>query len=186
MGNTEFVVDSSEYANRVKELIRFYGFRKADILVDNDALYTNGVERQLSKLLDKTVWLKSGAYLYIEKTEAMTVIDINSGKNVGKKGQNALFEVNKEAAKEIVRQIQLRNIGGIIVIDFIDLKKIKDKNKILDILVTGFKDDKVRTMVLGMSRLGLVEISRQKRAYSIYEAFVSDCPKCKGLGFCLK
>lgn len=182
----EIIVSEKSFLETIKRDLVFYGFKDANLEYKKDALYSNGIEQNIKKLLKKTVWLKSGAYMFIEHTEAMTVIDINTGKNVGNRKKDVLAEVNMEAAKEIVKQVKQRNIGGIIVIDFIDIKHTKSRDKILDILQKGFKNDKARTLVLGMSKLGLIEISRQKKSFSLLEAFTEECTKCEGTGVCLK
>jgi ribonuclease E len=142
------------------------------------------VHEQLVKALDKKVWLASGGSLIIERTEALTVIDVNTGKNVGKNNlEDTVFRNNMEAAEEVARQLRLRDIGGIIVIDFIDME-IRDNR---DVLVRHFKEclarDKTRTQVFDVSELGLVEMTRKRISEGLVEAFSSGCEVCAGRGF---
>ncbi|MDE7322375.1 MAG: ribonuclease E/G [Lachnospiraceae bacterium] len=128
------------------------------------------VETQLNELLSKKVWLDSGAYLVIEKTEAMYVIDVNSGKNVTKKDNAAyIYQINLEAADEIMRQIRLRNLTGIILIDFINMEDTQKSDMLLQALRSLAKKDRILTTVVDMTTLGLVEITRKKTTKSLSE-----------------
>ncbi len=141
------------------------------------------VEGQIEKALNKKVWLKSGGYLIIEKTEALTVIDVNTGKFTGNiKLEETVYKTNMEAAKEVCRQLKLRDIGGIIIVDFIDMYQSKYKEDLLDILNREFKKDKRKTEVLGMTRLGLVEIARRRDKDSIDNYYLEECFECKKRG----
>jgi ribonuclease E len=142
------------------------------------------VHEQLHKALDRKVWLPSGGSLIIERTEALTVIDVNTGKNVGKSNlEETVFVNNLEAAEEIARQLRLRDIGGIIVIDFIDMEIRKNREEV----VKGFKEalarDKTRTQVFDISELGLVEMTRKRISEGLVEAFSETCTVCGGRGF---
>src|SRR5258705_2017080 len=144
------------------------------------------ISEQLLKALDRKVWLPSGGSLIIERTEALTVIDVNTGKNVGKSNlEETVFRNNLEAAEEVARQLRLRDIGGIIVIDFVDIeiKKKRDQG------MKGFRDalarDKTRTQAFEMSELGLVEMTRKRISEGLVESFSSTCPSCQGRGFVL-
>ena len=122
------------------------------------------------------MWLKSGGYLIIEQTEAMTVIDVNSGKQVSKKGsaeakENAIFKTNIEAAFELARQLRLRNISGIVIVDFINMKDKEHDNELLSQLKSVFKDDPMNSNVVDITKLGLVEITRKKSGKSLIEAW---------------
>ena len=142
------------------------------------------IHEQLVKALDRKVWLPSGGSLVIERTEALTVIDVNTGKNVGKSNlEETVFTNNLEAADEVARQLRLRDIGGIIVIDFIDMEIKKNRDAVL----RGFKDalarDKTRTQVFEISELGLVEMTRKRISEGLVEAFSETCDVCHGRGF---
>ena len=122
------------------------------------------VEEELKKVMGRYAWLKSGGQIIIEHTEALTVIDVNSSKFEGKKQiEESSLKVNLEAAKEIARQIRLRNISGIILVDFINMKSEENQKKVLQALKDAVKNDKVKVNVLGMTRLGLMEMTRQKK-----------------------
>ncbi|MCC0640562.1 MULTISPECIES: Rne/Rng family ribonuclease [unclassified Clostridioides] len=139
------------------------------------------IESQIEKLLNEKVWLKSGGYLIIEKTEALTVIDVNTGKFVGTgKLDETVYKTNIEAAKEIVRQLRIRDIAGIIIIDFIDMYKKKYQNEVLHILEEEFSKDKRKAEVLGMTKLGLVEVARRREKESIDKYYLMACPCCDG------
>ncbi len=126
------------------------------------------VQNQIEKCLDKKVWLKSGGYLIIEKTEALTVIDVNTGKFTGNiKLSETVYKTNIEAAVEIARQLKLRDIGGIIIIDFIDMNKESYKKNVLKVLNENLQKDKRKSEILGFTRLGLVEVARRRQNDSI-------------------
>ncbi len=142
-----------------------------------------GIKNQMKKALNKKVWLKSGGYIIIDKTEALTVIDVNTGKYTGNLGlEKTVFNTNCEAAKEIAKQVRLRDIGGIIIVDFIDMRKNKYKEKLMEKLQYYLKKDKNKAKVLGMTNLGLVEIVRRKSRDAIDRYFKRDCIVCKGEG----
>ena len=121
------------------------------------------IEDQIKKALDRKVWLPSGGHLIIDRTEALTVIDVNTGKFVGKDSlEQTVYENNLEASEEIARQLRLRDIGGIIVIDFIDLKKISNKKKVFDVMKKAMKEDRSKHTILPLSRFCLMQITRQR------------------------
>lgn len=133
------------------------------------------VDTQVQELLDKKVWLKSGAYLVIEQTEAMYVIDVNSGKNIIKKDQDTVaFQINMEAATEIMRQIKLRNLSAIIMVDFINMKQKELETQLLQILAKLAKADHVKTTIVDITSLGLVEITRKKTKKSLKQQMTVD------------
>jgi ribonuclease G len=127
------------------------------------------VEKHINRLLSKYVWLESGGFLVIEETEAMTTIDVNSGKNTCDCIESSSYSTNLEAAQEIPRQIKLRNIGGIIMIDFIFMKDQAHRKEVLDVLKNGFSKDNVQTTVYGYTALGLMEIARKKTGRSLFQ-----------------
>ena len=141
------------------------------------------VHEQIHKALDIKVWLPSGGSLVIEHTEALTVIDVNTGKNVGKTNlEETVFTNNLEAADEIARQLRLRDIGGIIVIDFIDMEIRENRRKVLDRFKNSLSRDKTRTQVFDISELGLVEMTRKRIGEGLLTNFVDSCPTCQGRG----
>jgi ribonuclease E len=142
------------------------------------------VHEQLHKALDRKVWLPSGGSLIIERTEALTVVDVNTGKNVGKSNlEDTVFQNNLEAAEEVARQLRLRDIGGIIVIDFIDMEIKKNRDAVVKALREALARDKTRTQVFEISELGLVEMTRKRISEGLVEAFSETCTVCGGRGF---
>ncbi|HEX4904518.1 MAG TPA: Rne/Rng family ribonuclease [Acidimicrobiales bacterium] len=141
------------------------------------------VHEQLHKALDRKVWLPSGGSLIIERTEALTVIDVNTGKNVGKSSlEETVFKNNLEAAEEVARQLRLRDIGGIIVIDFIDMEIRKNRDEVVRVFRDALARDKTRTQVFDISELGLVEMTRKRIGEGLLESMSSTCPECEGRG----
>jgi ribonuclease E len=141
------------------------------------------VHEQLHKALDRKVWLPSGGSLIIERTEALTVIDVNTGKNVGSSSlEETVFENNLEAAEEIARQLRLRDIGGIIVIDFVDMEIKANCTAVLAAFKAALARDKTPTQVYEISELGLVEMTRKRVGEGLVEALSEACPTCAGRG----
>jgi ribonuclease E len=144
------------------------------------------IQEQLVKALDRKVWLPSGGSLVIERTEALTVIDVNTGKNVGRTNlEETVFRNNLEAAEEIARQLRLRDIGGIIVIDFIDMEVKNNRDETMRVFRDALARDKTRTQAFEMSELGLVEMTRKRISEGLVESFSETCPTCHGRGFLL-
>lgn len=142
-----------------------------------------GVETAISKALGRQVWLKSGGYLVIDKTEALTVIDVNTGRYVGSKNlADTVFKTNLEACEEIARQLRLRDVGGIIIIDFIDMDNPEHRNKILAEMEKQLKKDHTKTVVLGFTGLGLLEMTRKKVRQGLDASLMRECPVCRGRG----
>ena len=130
------------------------------------------IEEQLAKALDSKVWLPSGGSLIIEHTEALTVIDVNTGKNVGTSSlEETVYKNNLEAAKEVAHQLRLRDIGGIIVIDFVDMEKAKHRDDVVKVFKSELARDKTRTQVFGISELGLVEMTRKRIGEGLTQTF---------------
>ena len=141
------------------------------------------VHEQLHKALDRKVWLPSGGSLIIERTEALTVIDVNTGKNVGKSNlEETVYRNNLEAAEEVARQLRLRDIGGIIVIDFIDMEIRGNRDKVIATFRQALSLDKTRTQVFDISELGLVEMTRKRIGEGLLESLSEGCPTCEGRG----
>ncbi|MEN8233958.1 MAG: Rne/Rng family ribonuclease [Actinomycetota bacterium] len=144
------------------------------------------VEDQLRKALDRKVWLPSGGHIVIDRTEALTVIDVNTGRYVGHSNlEDTVLQNNLESAEEIARQLRLRDIGGIIVIDFIDMEVAKNQDAVLLRLREHLAKDKMRTQVFDVSNLGLVEMTRKNVSAGLLESFSEVCPRCSGRGVLL-
>jgi ribonuclease E len=141
------------------------------------------VTEQIRKSLDRKVWLPSGGHIVVDRTEAMTVIDVNTGKFVGKSNlEETVFRTNREAAVEIGRQLRLRDIGGIIVIDFIDMEDVGNRDELIKLFRNELLRDRTRTQVFDISPLGLVQMTRKNVSAGIVEAFSVRCPTCEGRG----
>ncbi|MGH7369245.1 MAG: Rne/Rng family ribonuclease [Candidatus Rokuibacteriota bacterium] len=152
---------------------------------DKDApiFESTGIEREIDKALRRRVWLKSGGYIVIDHTEALVAIDVNTGKYVGKRDfEETVLKINLEAAAEVIRQIRLRDLGGIIIIDFIDMERAEHRDQVFKALKRALADDKARTNVLEISELGLVEMTRKRVRQSLQSLFCAPCPTCKGSG----
>ena len=181
------IVDNREAYERIKEMTARISRRMRNRV----RLYDGAVpvfeqfdaERQLESVFRRKVWLKSGGYLYFDETEALVAVDVNTGhaKSVGTQEDNILA-CNLEAAAEIARQIRLRNIGGLIVVDFIDMKSRKNQNTLFQAFKQAISADSARTNVLPVSALGLIEMTRQRVEGSVNSATYSDCPYCRGRG----
>ncbi len=144
------------------------------------------IESELKRSLERKVWMKKGGYIVIDQTEALVAIDVNTGRFTGKRNQEeTIFKTNMMAAREVPRQLRLRNIGGIVVIDFIDMENEANKRKVLNELRTYLKRDRARTKTFTISDLGLVEMSRQRVRESLQSRLSDTCPFCKGSGYIL-
>jgi ribonuclease G len=142
-----------------------------------------GVEEQIARATEPKVWLKSGGYLVIDQGEALTMIDVNTGRFVGKRSQEeTVYKTNLEAALEIVSQLRLRNIGGIIIIDFIDMEEQSNRRMVMQTLEEALSHDKARTTILRISELGLVEMTRKRTRENLERLISSPCPYCDGRG----
>lgn len=145
--------------------------------------YSNLLNNKMEKLFHKKIWLKSGGHLIIEETEACVVIDVNSSKSINHKNKNQLVtKINLEAVVESSRQIKLRNLSGIILIDLLDMKYDTEKHKLIKIAQKIFKDDKIRSYVVGITDLGIMEITRKKKRESISKILRKKCVCCDGIG----
>ncbi len=144
---------------------------------------TNGVEKELKKALSEKIWLKCGGHIIIQQTEAMVSIDVNTGRFVGKKDPDStILSANLEAVDEIVRQARLRDLGGIIVVDFIDMDRMEHRKMVFKALQEALKEDRSRTNILHVSDLGLVEMTRQRTRPSLSSLLTESCPYCDGHG----
>jgi ribonuclease G len=148
-----------------------------------DLMSSFGIDRELEKALRPKVWLKSGGYLVINQTEALVTIDVNTGKYVGSQSlEETVFAINLEAVVEIVRQLRLRDLGGIIVIDFIDMEDLEHRHIVYDALVQELAEDPARTQILPMSDIGLVQLTRKRTRPSLERTLSRECPYCHGSG----
>lgn len=181
------IVDSKKLFKETRAYVKYV----QPSLLDKIELYKGkepvfdvyGIEKEVATALGRKVWLKSGGYIYIEQTEAMVVIDVNSGRYAAKKEQelNSL-RTNLEAARELVRQLRLRDIGGLIVVDFIDLEDDRNKKKVYDELRKEFRKDRAKVTVLPMTEFGLAQITRQRIRQNVMHSFTEPCPTCGGSG----
>ena len=183
----QVVIDSSKDHRRIVDFVRqFMPKLKSKILLytDKEPLFDHyGIEEKIEKALERRVWLRSGGSIVIERTEALTAIDVNTGRFVGKRNQEeTILRTNLEATQEIVRQLRLRNVGGIIIIDFIDMEKETNRKKVYEALKDALRKDKARTNILKISELGLVEMTRQRTRESLENQLLSPCPHCEGRG----
>jgi ribonuclease G len=183
----EFVVDDQAAHDKVlgyvqalvpalTERVRRYGERKPVF----DAF---GIEKDIEKALRRRVWLKSGGYIVIDHTEALVSIDVNTGKYVGKRDfEQTVLKINLEAVNEVVRQIRLRDLGGIIIIDFIDMEVLEHREQVYKAVKRALAEDKARTNVLQISELGLVEMTRKRVRQDLRALLSQSCPTCRGTG----
>ena len=183
----KLIIDSrEEYERAIKFAEDFLpGLRQnIELYESEDPIFdTHGVEIELTDAIEKKVWLKSGGYIVIDQMEALTAIDVNTGKYVGKKSsEETVLKTNMEAIKEIVYQLKLRNIGGIIVLDLIDMAKASNREKVYNALKEELRSDKARTNILKISELGLVEMTRKRVRESITQLICEPCPYCEGNG----
>lgn len=181
------VVDNPKAQSRMQEMVSKISKRSASkvkLYSDPHPVFDRfNITRQLENTFSRVVHLKSGAYIVVDETEALVAIDVNTGRAKGSRDQDqAILKVNVEAAQEIARQLRLRNMGGLIVLDFIDMKSRRDQQAVFQKLRDGLKRDKARTHILPISQLGLLEMTRQRHSESVHQAVYDDCPYCKGRG----
>jgi len=185
---TKVIVDSPEAYEELKDYMKS-NFPENRVQVhlysDNTPLFTKyDLEPLIEKLLDNRVWLKSGGYLIIEEAEALTVIDINSGRYTkGYDQEETIFNINMEAAREAAHQIRLRNLVGIVIIDFIDLKNRQKKEEIFNAFTGELKKDKARSVITNMSSFGVVQMTRQRLRESLLTSISEPCFYCEGNGY---
>ncbi|MBI5020854.1 MAG: Rne/Rng family ribonuclease [Ignavibacteriales bacterium] len=181
------VIDSKKLYKEIRAYVKTVSpdwIDKIELYKDKEPIFdVYGIEKEIATVLSRKVWLKSGGYIIIEQTEAMVVVDVNSGRYAAKREQelNSL-RTNLESAREICRQLRLRDLGGIIVIDFIDLDDEKNRKKVYDELRKEFKRDRAKVTVLPMTEIGLVQITRQRIRQNILHSFSEPCPVCGGGG----
>jgi ribonuclease E len=191
--NSEYrgvVIDDERLYEEVRDYVAAFNPELADRIEYYDSsaaglpvFEKHHVHEQVHRALDRKVWLPSGGSLIIEHTEALTVIDVNTGKNVGKSNlEETVFHNNMEAADEIAKQLRLRDIGGIIVIDFIDMEIKGNRGKVVEAFRSALARDKTRTQVFDISELGLVEMTRKRIGEGLLTEFSEICPMCEGRG----
>lgn len=181
------VVDSREEYKRIMRFLHIVSptlKRRVQLYQSNIELFERkGVEDEIAKIYDRKVFLKSGGYIMIEPTEALVAIDVNSARFTGKKDpEETAYLVNLEAAREIARQIRLRDMGGIIIIDFIDMRLPKHRKAVFDVLTEALKRDYAKTDISTVSDLGLIEMTRQRMRKSLESVVYQSCPYCQGKG----
>ena len=181
------VVDSRQAYERILHFIDTFAFElmpRVELYNENQPIFDAfGIEMEMSRALGKKVWLKSGGYIVIESTEALTAIDVNTGKYVGKRNlEETILKTNLEAAKEIAYQLRLRNIGGLIIIDFIDMSNPSSREKVFKTLKDALKKDKCKTNILRMSELGLIQMTRKRNRESLKRQLTERCFYCEGTG----
>ena len=187
----EFIIDDEDSFNKIKNTLeenkKNYLLKKLKkYFKDEDIFSYYKIDTQIERALDRKVYLESGASIVIEKTEALVSIDVNTGQNIGNQSsQNLIFNTNLEACKEIARQIKLRNLAGIIIIDFIDLKKISDRKKILEELKRYLKKDRMEINSLDFSHLGLVQFTRKRQGKELSFYYREKCLYCEGTSYLL-
>ncbi|RDY24032.1 Rne/Rng family ribonuclease [Romboutsia maritimum] len=180
----KIVVNTIQKYEEIKTILKSINneyVKKVTLEENKDIFDLYRVQGQIKKCLNKKVWLKSGGYLIIDKTEALTVIDVNTGKFTGSaKLDETVYKTNIEAAIEIARQLRIRDIGGIIIIDFIDMHKKEYKDNLIETLNSELQKDKRKSEVLGMTRLGLVEVARKREKNSVNDYYLTKCLSCEG------
>jgi len=182
------VVDSADEYERIKDFVRTYFEKllgKIELYEGTEPIYEAfGIELDISRALGRKVWLKSGGYIVIDQTEAMTVIDVNTGKFVGKEElEDTILKTNLEAVKEIAYQIRLRNLGGIIIVDFIDMEKFENRDRVFNAFVEAMKKDRAKNTISHISELGLIQMTRKRVRESLGRTLCDTCPYCEGKGF---
>jgi ribonuclease G len=184
----QMIIDSEDKYNKIVDFIKHY-FPK---LINSFHLYDGhepifdfyGIELEIPKALGRRVWLKSGGYIVIDQTEALTSIDVNTGKFVGKASlEDTVLKTNLEAVKEIAYQVRLRNLGGIIIVDFIDLEKEENRVKLFNVFSEAVSKDRAKCTVLEVSEFGLIQMTRKRVRESLGRVLSQTCSYCEGKGF---
>lgn len=161
------IVNSEETYETIKEYLKSINKENVDLILNTteDLIEIHDLKDQIEKMAERKIWLKCGGFITIDKTEALTAIDVNSGKFTGKKNsnkENTIVKVNKEATIELARQLRLRNISGIIVVDYIDMESEEDRQEIINLLTKELKKDRSKTQIMGFTKLDLLELTRKK------------------------
>ena len=187
----KFIIDDEHIFKEIKYLLEEIG--KKDLIKklrkyfkDEDIFEYYNINSQIERALDRKVYLDSGAYIIIEKTEALISIDVNTGQNTGNKtSQEIIFQTNLEATKDIARQIKLRNLAGIIIIDFIDMKKFSDRKRVLEEFKKYLSEDRVEINSVEYTNLGLIQFTRKRQGKELALYYREKCQYCEGIGYFL-
>ncbi|MCL4477431.1 MAG: Rne/Rng family ribonuclease [Nitrospirae bacterium] len=182
------VIDAEDEYERIRDFVNTYFpklLSKIELYGEGEPIFEAfGVEVDISRALGRKVWLKSGGYIVIDQTEAMTVIDVNTGKFVGKEDlEDTILKTNLEAVKEIAYQIRLRNLGGIIIIDFIDMERLENREKVFNAFLEAMKVLNPDNTILHISELGLIQMTRKRVRESLGRVLCEPCSYCEGKGF---
>jgi ribonuclease G len=185
---TRVVVDSRPQFEEIKSFTQRFMSGRTDLIEFYDGslplFEAMDIEMEINRALERRVWLKSGGYIVIDQTEALSAIDVNTGRYVGKRNfEDTILKTNLEAVKEIVYQLRLRNIGGLIIIDFIDMADQANRERVYRTLEEELKKDKTKTTILKMSELGLVEMTRKRSRENLFHTLCEPCPYCEGKGY---
>jgi len=183
----EVMCDDREATDRMNEIVGQISRRSRNRIKHYDGaspiFETYGVQKQIDDAFHRQVWLRCGGYIVIDETEALVAIDVNTGRNKGGRDvEKTILQTNLEAADEIARQLRLRNVGGLIISDFIDMKSRKDQQLVYNLMKERLKRDKAKTHVLPISPLGLMEMTRQRAQESLSDTIYENCPYCGGRG----
>jgi ribonuclease G len=184
----KLVIDAPEEYDRVKEFVDSYIpqlSRRVKPYEGDDPIFEHyGVEIEISRALGRKVWLKSGGYIILDQTEALTTIDVNTGRYVGKRSlEDTILKTNLEAVREIAYQLRLRNIGGILILDFIDMEREDNRRKVYAALQEALANDKAKTTISHISPIGLIEMTRKRIRESLGRTLCDTCPYCEGRGY---
>ncbi|UCF31113.1 MAG: Rne/Rng family ribonuclease [bacterium] len=180
-------VDSKEEYKKILDFTKKFMPRLRQVIQlfegDDPIFEAFGVDLEINRALGKRIWLKSGGYIIIDQTEALTAIDVNTGRFVGKRNlEDTIVKTNLEAVQEIVYQLRLRNIGGLIILDFIDMERYANRKKVFSALEEALKADRTKTTILQISELGLVEMTRKRIRDNLSSVMTEPCPYCEGKG----
>ncbi len=183
----KILCDSETDFARIRDFVKTFdeeASRRVEHFDDPVPIFDHfGIEVEIERALDRRVWLKSGGYIVIDQAEALTAIDVNSGRFVGKSSlEDTITQINLEAVKEVAYQLRLRNIGGIIIIDFIDMTAAENREKVLAALSEALRQDKAKSTIVRMSEIGLVEMTRKRVRESLGQVLTEPCPYCKARG----
>ncbi len=185
-GVERIVVDSRREYRAIKSFVASSGRNGMKVLLHTartPIFEAYGLDKEIEKACRRRVWLKCGGSIVIDRTEAMGTIDVNTGRHLGKgDAEETILTTNLEAAKEVAHQLKLRNMGGLIVVDFIDMRSRANQRRVFTTLLAALKNDKARTTVLPISKLGLVEMTRERDKESLGEEHYGECPYCHGTG----
>jgi len=184
----KLIIDSKDEYNKVVDFVNTFFPKlndKIELYEGTEPIFdSDGIELEIPKVLGKRVWLKSGGYIVIDQTEALISIDVNTGKFVGKSSlEDTIFKTNIEAVKEIAYQIRLRNLGGIIIIDFIDMEKEENRQKLFTVFQEAMSKDRAKCTILEVSELGLIQMTRKRVRESLERILCESCSYCDGKGF---